>query len=822
MNRRYSRAHQILKNAGVINSTDEESDNSDIIENTPNASPMHCNEEKAKPTHLEVHYPSSIQACGVNEKCTAVSSYIHDKETEVGEISIEAPAYSPLTPRPVYGVGERSVEVSDIISPLPFVICPTVVKTSAILVNSPSSSPVPDMSPATSKVFHMLIGAEQDSDDSVADPNYEVEYNDIPCDDSSDDQNEYRNKHVEQNYDGSESPSILTEVLDNVERQDGPDFLALQNIEDQENLKEIPKKRKVRNPSTWKTNIEKHRRLKGESYKTKNGIIKQARPINQAKCALSTKHKCISQIPEDERIKIYTQFRNLKSLHDQRQFIINHVIKKQKNRATTEGLSRRNYTLAYTLTVAGEKIKVCREFFLATLNISGGFVKGALNKINSEGILTPDCRGKKVPPNKLSSEDETFIRDHILSYPAVESHYCRQNSEMRYLDASLNIATLYKEYVKLCETKSMKPVSSEKYRLIFRTYKLNFHKPKKDLCKHCIAYKEMNIKEKAEHQEIHALHLSRKDEARKCRDEDKEQAQTDDKTLSFNFDLEAVLSTPKGAAGPFFYVRKLAVYNLTVYNLGNRNVECYMWDETEGKRGSIEISTCIHTYIMAHNDIKNVKMMSDGCGGQQKNYHFSSMCLLTVTQHPTLNVIDHKFFETGHTHMECDSIHSKIETKAKNVPVYTPDGWAQLVRLARTNPKPFNVTTLTHDDFKDFGARNQYLSKISNGRKLGIHDAVWLQYRKEDPDKIFIKDTYDKNIPFQEIHLKKKRGKTVVYPVSAYSQRLKISSQKKNDLIKLCQDGQIPRIYHPFYENLPSSETVKDCLPEPDVTEDSE
>ncbi|KAH9630370.1 hypothetical protein HF086_004503 [Spodoptera exigua] len=451
MNRRYSRAHQILKNAGVINSTDEESDNSDIIENTPNASPMHCNEEKAKPTHLEVHYPSSKQACGVNEKCTAVSSYIHDKETEVGEISIEAPAYSPLTPRPVYGVGERSVEVSDIISPLPFVICPTVVKTSAILVNSPSSSPVPDMSPATSKVFHMLIGAEQDSDDSVADPNYEVEYNDIPCDDSSDDQNEYRNKHVEQNHDGSESPSILTEVLDNVERQDGPDFLALQNIEDQDNLKEIPKKRKVRNPSTWKTNIEKHRRLK------------------------------------------------------------------------------------------------------ATLNISGGFVKGALNKINSEGILTPDCRGKKVPPNKLSSEDETFIRDHILSYPAVESHYCRQNSEMRYLDASLNIATLYKEYVKLCETKSMKPVSSEKYRLIFRTYKLNFHKPKKDLCKHCIAYKEMSIKEKAEHQEIHALHLSRKDEARKCRDEDKEQAQTDDKTLSFNFDLEAVLSTPKGAAGPFFF-----------------------------------------------------------------------------------------------------------------------------------------------------------------------------------------------------------------------------------------------------------------------------
>lgn len=65
-------------------------------------------------------------------------------------------------------------------------------------------------------------------------------------------------------------------------------------------------------------------------------------------------------------------------------------------------------------------------------------------------------------------------------------------------------------------------------------------------------------------------------------------------------------------------MRKLAVYNLTVYNLGSQDVECYMWDETEGKRGSIKISTCIHTYIMAHHNIKHVKMMSDGCGGQKK------------------------------------------------------------------------------------------------------------------------------------------------------------------------------------------------------------
>ena len=60
-------------------------------------------------------------------------------------------------------------------------------------------------------------------------------------------------------------------------------------------------------------------------------------------------------------------------------------------------------------------------------------------------------------------------------------------------------------------------------------------------------------------------------------------------------------------------------------------------------------------------------MISDGFGGQKKNMLSTSM---------NLESIDHKFFETGHTEMNCDSIHSKIEKKSKNVPGYMSDGWA--------------------------------------------------------------------------------------------------------------------------------------------------
>jgi hypothetical protein len=53
----------------------------------------------------------------------------------------------------------------------------------------------------------------------------------------------------------------------------------------------------------------------------------------------------------------------------------------------------------------------------------------------------------------------------------------------------------------------------------------------------------------------------------------------------------------------------------------------------------------------------------------------------------------------------------------------------------------------------------------------------------------------------------------------AYNQRISVSEAKKADLIKLCISGVIPRLYHSFYSDLPTSNTVKDILPQPDATE---
>lgn len=200
---------------------------------------------------------------------------------------------------------------------------------------------------------------------------------------------------------------------------------------------------------------------------------------------------------------------------------------------------------------------------------------------------------------------------------------------------------LYKEK---CIEDNKTPVSFEKYKRIFREYKLKFHKSKKDRCKKCIAHGEQ--KSDAGYDDtLFKEHCERKEAARKIRDKDKEDAKSNESVLAIQSDLQAVLNTPKGASGPFSYVRKFAVYNLTIYNLKDASATCCVWDETEGNRSSKEVSTCIYKFLMSQTNVEFVIIMSDSCGGQQINSQFISMIMHVIKEHPSIKQIDRRFFE---------------------------------------------------------------------------------------------------------------------------------------------------------------------------------
>lgn len=518
------------------------------------------------------------------------------------------------------------------------------------------------------------------------------------------------------------------------------------------------------------------------------------------------------------RETIFNHFYSLPTLKDQRNFIVQHVKQKDVKRRTTAQIdSRRKRTFEYCFTVNNIQECVCMSFFMATLDITESMIRGSFAHMNSDGFMGPDMRGKQRSANKIDDERQKIVENHIKRFPTMESHYCRASSNKMYLSSGLNVSRMHSLYEEDCERNEIIPVNYQFYNSIFKKYNLSFHVPKKDICKKCTKFDNMDINDREKVKTEHEHHLQRKKNAREERDSDKNKASNNDDFLSFNFDLQAVLNIPKAESGIIFYKRKLAVYNFTVYNLGNSTGNCYIWDETQGRRGSNEIATCLFMYLTSHQEARHVSMMSDACGGQNRNATVATMCIYAVKQNESLQILDHKFFETGHSQMECDSIHSKIEQRSKYSNVYTTNEWETIIKVARQKPSPFSTHSLQFDDFKDFkGAISSQLKKIPWMK------VCWLRYSKENANIIQYKTSFEED-EFSQIKLIHKRGRPSEPTVNqAYNYRLPISNEKYNDLIGLCKDLIIPKSSHIFFEVLPHAASIKNALPEPDIEDASE
>lgn len=71
----------------------------------------------------------------------------------------------------------------------------------------------------------------------------------------------------------------------------------------------------------------------------------------------------------------------------------------------------------------------------------------------------------------------------------------------------------------------------------------------------------------------------------------------------------------------------------------------------------------------------------------------------TSTLRKSFNVlIEQKYLVSGHTQMECDSMHSMIE-KRMHGPMYAPQDYMVVMRAAR-HANPYTVTEVKFNDFK--------------------------------------------------------------------------------------------------------------------------
>lgn len=220
---------------------------------------------------------------------------------------------------------------------------------------------------------------------------------------------------------------------------------------------------------------------------------------------------------------------------------------------------------------------------------------------------------------------------------------------------------LYKDW---CTSKGHVPVKESKYRQIF--------------CTKYMRHQTNGTITSIEGEYVN--HQQWKTEAREEKAKDKQWAKEDKSFIVATFGLQAVLTTPCSLVSELYYSRKLCCYNLTVYNLGDKQVFFHLWDETDGKRGSCEIATCLlkSTQSFCSAKATEVTYYSDTCGGQNRNTFVAASYLYSIVRIPQLRAINHKFLQSGHSQMECDAVHSTIEHAQKNTSIHVHHSGALL------------------------------------------------------------------------------------------------------------------------------------------------
>jgi len=126
-------------------------------------------------------------------------------------------------------------------------------------------------------------------------------------------------------------------------------------------------------------------------------------------------------------------------------------------------------------------------------------------------------------------------------------------------------------------------------------YNISFFIPKKDQCELCTSFLNAEGDDKEKFREKYEAHQHEEELSRKEKDEDKKKSNKN--YIVSVYDLQAVLSAPRGDVSVFDYKSKLNSFNFTISELNTGQTECYFWHEGEGNRGVEEIASCVLMYL---------------------------------------------------------------------------------------------------------------------------------------------------------------------------------------------------------------------------------
>lgn len=429
--------------------------------------------------------------------------------------------------------------------------------------------------------------------------------------------------------------------------------------------------------------------------------------------------------------------------------------------------------------------------------------------INTPGVIN-QLNSHPQPPkikkrNCLQVQRKLRLLLYLHGLDTMESHYCRRHSKKKYIAATFRSkAELFNEYKKYWLKNGYgQSVSYFLFSEVFDKENLALFKPRKDQCDKCVGFKAMQIT-----QTEYDLHVERQKRAKAEKKFDKKAALEFGRHV-FTADAQAVKLSPDINATAIYYKTRLQVHNFTIYNLLNRQCTNYWWDETQADLSASSFVSCVIEHIRKHclSDTLPITLFSDGCGYQNRNQFLSNALSNFAVEYN--KIIEQKWLEKGHTQMECDSAHAKIEKRLKNYSIFVPSDYVSVTRSARKTvivnnirkKCPFDVEYLTYEFFKDFADPQKLRFKsIRPGTKPFDPTVTQLRAMIYLPNgKIMYKTDF--NDEYRDLPRKILPYDSAIHePERLYSGCLKITKSKYKHLQQ--PKDVIPTKHHCFYDNL--------------------
>lgn len=136
-----------------------------------------------------------------------------------------------------------------------------------------------------------------------------------------------------------------------------------------------------------------------------------------------------------------------------------------------------------------------------------------------------------------------------------------------------------------------------------------------------------------------------------------------------SYDCQKNMNLPKVPDQSCYYSRQLFLFNFTIVEgtskapLNRSNVFANVWTENTYSKISNTIASAIYNHLNKTDlaNITTIRLLTDVCGGQNKNSTMITMCCKWLLEHPSIKRVELVFPVTGDSYLPADRVFGNSE-----------------------------------------------------------------------------------------------------------------------------------------------------------------